>query len=85
MESVVDKVKAFSQAEVSARMEEVSAYLKEQMRARETLDRLRNSSELEIRKCHVKEREELQASSCAPFPHQHAFYRLATTVESGNL
>ena len=68
-------------------MEEVSAYLKEQMRAKETLERLRSSNELEIRKCHVKEREELQASnSCVglQFVRQNVILGRWMLEENGN-
>ena len=44
------ELEARAQRELDAKLEEVNAYLMEQMRARERLDKVRDANEMELRK-----------------------------------
>ena len=53
-----------AQRELDSKLEEVNAYLMEQARARERLDRVRDANEAELRKEFDKMRNELLVSRC---------------------
>ena len=53
-----------AQRELDAKLEEVNAYLMEQARARERLDRVRDANEMELRKEFDKMKTELLVSRC---------------------
>jgi len=58
------ELEARAQRELDAKLEEVNAYLMDQARARDRLDRVRDANEMQLRKEFENMRKELLVSCC---------------------
>jgi len=63
LRKVKEELEARAQRELDAKLEEVNAYLMEQARARERLDRVRDANETELRKEFESMKRELLVSN----------------------
>jgi len=64
LQRLKEELEARAQRELDAKLEEVNAYLMEQARARERLDRVRDANETELRKELDSMKRELLVSRC---------------------
>ena len=62
VEQLVARVKASGQAELGAKMDEMNAYLANQARARDSLDRQREVNDAEIRRRYERAKENLHVT-----------------------
>ena len=76
------ELEARAQRELDSKLDEVNAYLMEQARARERLDKIRDANEMELRKEFESMRKELLVSRrlccrvrCSGTTVQHSFFR----------
>jgi len=69
------ELEARAQRELDAKLEEVNAYLMEQARARERLDKVRDANERELRKEFENMRKELLVS-------RHCFLQIFSCLSS---